>query len=56
MSLVKMEVEVVTKKLLILSKIDNMRNHKSSKLTVTWVPRDCCRVNVDDPEDELESF
>ena len=51
-----MEVEVVTKKLLILSKIDNMRNHKSSKLTVTWVPRDCCRVNVDDPEDELESF
>ena len=41
---------------MILYKIDNMRNHKSSKLTVTWVPRDRCRVNVDDPEDELESF
>ena len=39
------------------NKIDNLRNQKSSKLTVTWVPRDDRRrVNVDDPEDELESF
>ena len=39
------------------NKIDNLQNQKSSKLTVTWVPRDDRRrVNVDDPEDELESF
>ena len=41
---------------MILHKIGNMLNQKSTTLTVTWVPRDRRRVNVDDPEDELESF
>ena len=47
---------VFDKKLMNFNKIDNLRNDKSSKLTVTWVPRDRRRVNEDDPEDELESF